>query len=220
MEERFNPVQDCPDLSHYEMVAKIMANELSTMELAAEPLDVAETIETLGEEMGNMPQIISDCRLAVEAFSELDGALDRMYALADRAVDSREDDFALREALDEEFSGYAHIVARLAGADEFDGPSLSLNTAGEARVARQILGCLAAARHDFSQKLRDQRRRINSAMDEALEMLAGILADVEGISHATREGLTALVGHLRALGGEFDESAGRNRAAKTPQWLN
>lgn len=219
MQERFNDLQDCPDLSHYEMVAKIMADELSTLELASEPLDVAETIETLGEEMGNMPRIISDCRLAVEAFNELDGTLDRMYALADRAVDSKEEDQALRSGLDEEFAGHAHIVARLAGADEFDGPSLSLLTRGEARVARQILGCLAAARHDFSKRLRDQRRRINSAMDEALEMLAGILADVEEISHDTREGLTALVAHLRALGGEFDESL-EVAASTSARWLN
>ncbi|MDR2455028.1 MAG: hypothetical protein LBE49_00315 [Deltaproteobacteria bacterium] len=219
MDESFNVVSDCPDLSHYEMVAKIMADELSTMELASEPLDVAETIETLGEEMGNMPGIISDCRLAVEAFNELDVTLDRMYALADRAVDSDEADQALRNGLDEEFAGHSHIVARLAGADEFDGPSLSLLTKGEARVARQILGCLAAARHDFSKRLREQRRRINSAMDEALEMLAAILADVEEISHATREGLTALVAHLRALGGEFDQHAERAPSA-SPRWLN
>jgi methyl-accepting chemotaxis protein len=217
MRERFNAARDCPDLSHYEMVAKIMADELSTMELAAEPLDVAETIETLGEEMGNMPGIISDCRQAVEAFDELDSTLDRMYALADRAVDLEEGDLSAREGLDEEFTGYAHIVARLAGADEFDGPSLSLLTRAEAVVARRILGCLAAARHDFSQRLREQRRRINSAMDEALEMLAAILADVDEISHNTREGLTALVAHLRALGGELGDPGA---PGAPPRWLN
>ncbi|MDR1487694.1 MAG: hypothetical protein LBT62_06885, partial [Deltaproteobacteria bacterium] len=128
----------CPDLNHYETVARIMASELATMELTAEPLDVAETIETLSDEMGQMPQIITDCRLAVEAFNELDLTLDRMYSLADRAVESGEDELGLRDCLDTEFSGYSHIVARLAGADEFDGPSLSLLTKSDARVARQI----------------------------------------------------------------------------------
>jgi hypothetical protein len=214
MEELNDAVQDCPDLSHFELVARIMANELSTMELGAEPLDVAETIETLGEEMGGMPEIIDDCRQAMEAFNELDGTLDRMYALADRAVECSEEDLGLRSGLDEEFSGYAHVVARLAGADDFDGPSLSLATRAEARVARQILGCLGAARQRFGQRLRDQRRRINGAMDEALEMLTRILSDVDEISHATREGLTSLVAHLHALGGEFDDSRGRRSGGR------
>ncbi|MDR1110394.1 MAG: hypothetical protein LBP92_06805 [Deltaproteobacteria bacterium] len=209
----------CLDLSHYEMVARIMANELATLELASEPLDVAETIETLGEEMGQMPQIILDCRLAVETFNELDTALDRMFSLADRAVESAEEDEALRLGLDEEFSGYSHIVARMAGADDFDGPSLSLATRIEARVARQILGCLARARHDFSMRIQDQRRRINSTMDEAVELLARILSEVDNISYPTRDGLTELVAHLRTLGGEFEENS-RPKARPRPMYLN
>ncbi|MDR2442302.1 MAG: hypothetical protein LBE31_02125 [Deltaproteobacteria bacterium] len=208
MEQVFNPAQNCPDLNHYELVARIMASELATLELASEPLDVAETIETLSDEMRNMPKIIYDCRLAVEAFDELDGTLDRMYSLADRAVECPEDSQALRNGLDEEFTGYAHIVARLAGADEFDGPSLTLRTKSGAMVARQILGCLGSARHNFSMRLREQRRRINSTMDEALEMLNRILTEVEEISHDTREGLSSLVAHLQALGQEFSENVG------------
>jgi hypothetical protein len=195
----------CPDLNHYELVAKIMANELATLELASEPLDVAETIETLGEEMNQMPQIISDCRMAVEVFSELDVTLDRMYSLADRASESNENDEALRMGLDEEFSGYSHIVARMAGADDFDGPSLSLLTKGDASVARQILGCLSKARHEFSKRIFDQRRRIDSAMTEAVEMLTRILSEVENITYQTRDGLTELVAHLQTLSGEYEE---------------
>ncbi|MDR3203331.1 MAG: hypothetical protein LBV23_01105 [Deltaproteobacteria bacterium] len=206
------------DLSHYEMVAKIMASELSTLELTAEPVDVAETIETIGEEMANMPQIITDCRLAVEAFDELDGALDRMYSLADRAVECDEKDEGLRIGLDDEFSGYAHIVARLAGADEFDGPSLSLITKSEAKIAREILGCLGAARHDFSRRLLEQRRRINGAMDEALEMLGKILTEADELSNATRQGLSELVTHLRSLGRDFNLTHGGFQPHT--KWLN
>ncbi|MDR2301321.1 MAG: hypothetical protein LBF38_04695 [Deltaproteobacteria bacterium] len=195
----------CPDLNHYELVAKIMANELSTLELASEPLDVAETIETLGEEMNQMPQIISDCRMAVEVFNELDVTLDRMYSLADRASESGEDDVALRMGLDDEFSGYSHIVARMAGADDFDGPSLSLLTKGEANVARQILGCLSKARHDFSKRIFDQRRRIDGTMNEAIELLTRLLTEVENITYRTRDGLTELVAHLQNLAGEYEE---------------
>ncbi|MDR3134730.1 MAG: hypothetical protein LBU69_01395 [Deltaproteobacteria bacterium] len=195
----------CPDLNHYEIVARIMANELGTLELASEPLDVAETIETLGEEMNQMPQIITDCRLAVEAFNELDSALDRMYSLADRAAESSEEDQALREGLNDEFVGYSHLVARMAGADDFDGPSLSLSTKGDAKVALQILGCLSKARHDFSKRVFDQRRRIDSTMTEAIEMLTKLLREVENISYATRDGLTELVAHLQTLGGEYED---------------
>ncbi|MDR1676759.1 MAG: hypothetical protein LBS44_00020 [Deltaproteobacteria bacterium] len=208
----------CPDLNHYEIVARIMASELSTLELASEPLDVAETIETLGEEMGQMPQIITDCRMAVEVFNELDTTLDRMYSLADRAVESREEDEALRFGLDDEFSGYAHLVARMAGADDFDGPSLSLVTKVEARVARQILGCLSKARHDFSKRIFDQRRRIDSTMTEAIEMLTRILSEVENISYSTRDGLTELVTHLQSLSGEFYQ--GNIYNVQKPVYLN
>jgi hypothetical protein len=196
---------NCPDLNHYELVAKIMANELATLELASEPLDVAETIETLGEEMNQMPQIISDCRMAVEVFSELDLTLDRMYSLADRACESREEDQALRMGLDDEFAGYSHIVARMAGADDFDGPSLSLLTKGEAKVARQILACLSKARHDFSKRIFDQRRRIDGTMTEAIELLTRLLTEVENITYRTRDGLTELVAHLQSLAGEYEE---------------
>ncbi|MDR0622071.1 MAG: hypothetical protein LBJ61_09375 [Deltaproteobacteria bacterium] len=195
----------CPDLNHYEIVARIMANELSTLELASEPLDVAETIETLSEEMNQMPQIISDCRMAVEVFNELDVTLDRMYSLADRASESNEADEALRVGLDEEFSGYSHIVARMAGADDFDGPSLSLRTRGDALVARKILGCLSQARHDFSKRVFDQRRRIDGTMTEAIELLSRLLREVENITYQTRDGLTELVAHLQSLSGEYEE---------------
>jgi hypothetical protein len=206
----------CPDLNHFELVAKIMADELASLELDAEPLDVAETIETLSEEMGGMPQIITDCRLAMEAFSELDGVLDRMFSLADRAAECPEDQESLFERLDDEFSGYAHIVARLAGADDFDGPSLSVGSREEAQVARRILGCLGTARHSFSRRLEAQRRRINGAMGESLEMISRILTEVEDISYATRESLTELLAHLKTLGREFDE--GLNKTPKL--WLN
>jgi hypothetical protein len=195
-----------------------MANELATLELTSEPLDVAETIETLSEEMGQMPQIITDCRLAVEVFNELDTTLDRMYSLADRAVESKDEDDALRMGLDEEFAGYSHIVARMAGADYFDGPSLSLLTKSEATVARQILGCLSRARHDFSKRIFDQRRRINNTMSEAIEMLSKILSEVENISYHTRDGLTELLAHLQTLSGEFDEVNGYT--TQKPVYIN
>jgi uncharacterized membrane protein YccC len=197
-----------------------MASELATMELASEPLDVAETIETLSEEMVQMPQIITDCRLAVEAFNELDITLDRMFSLADRAAECSDEDQALRYGLDEEFSGYAHIVARLAGSEEFNGPSLSLSSKTEARVARKVLSCLVAARHSFSKRLQEQRRRINNTMDEALELLTRILSEVEEISHATRQGLTELVAHLQTLWGEFDEDQKNKVNPSKPLWLN
>ncbi|MDR1656952.1 MAG: hypothetical protein LBT47_05280 [Deltaproteobacteria bacterium] len=218
MEEQFNPVQICPDLNHFELVARIISSELSMLPLSSEPLDVAETIETLTEEMGNMSIIISDCRMAVEAFNELDGTIDRMYSLADRAAECHQSDQALLGKLNDEFSGYAQIVARLAGADEFDGPSLSLNSKVEAQVARQVLGCLGSARHDFSRRLGNQRRRINSTMDEALEMLTKILTEVEEISHEIREGLSALVAHLQTLGSEFSDSF--ESSTMSTKWLN
>jgi uncharacterized coiled-coil protein SlyX len=56
-------------------------------------------------------------------------------------------------------------------------------------------------------------------MDEALEMLAVILAEVDDMSHATRESLTSLMAHLRALGGEFDDSREKSLAAPA-YWLN
>jgi hypothetical protein len=170
------------------------------MKLASEPLDVAETIETLTEEMETMPEVISDCREATEVFGELEQTLDRMYSLADRAVEAGAREPGLLETLDQEFSGHAQIVARLAGTAEFDEPSLTLQTVPHARVARQILGYLAAARFKFSQRLNEQRRRINLAMDEALALLSHILTEVEDISFETKTGLGELVDRLNELG--------------------
>jgi hypothetical protein len=141
----------------------------------------------------------------VEVFNELDTTLDRMYSLADRASESAEEDEALRQGLDEEFSGYSHIVARMAGADDFDGPSLSLLTKCEASVARQILGCLSKARHDFSRRVFDQRRRIDTTMNEAIELISRILSDAENITYPTRDGLTELLAHLRSLSSEYTD---------------
>jgi len=216
MEQLSNSSGACPDLNHYELVARILANELSSFSLTSEPLDVAETIETLSDEMETMPQIISDCRLAVEAFSELDRTLDRMYSLADRAVESGDSQPALLSGLDEEFRGYSHIIARLAGANDFDGPSLSLASKNEAIVSRQILACLGVARQTFLKRLNEQRRRINDAMDEALEMLGRILSEVEEISHETREGLTELVDRLNTMSREI----GLGANSEKPLWLN
>jgi hypothetical protein len=142
-----------------------------------------------------------------------------MYSLADRAAESKQDDQILRQILDDEFTGYAHIVARLAGADSFDGPSLSLLTKTDAKVALQILSCLGQARHTFSKRLQDQRRRINSTMDEAMDMLSRILTEVENISYSTRDGLTELVAHLRTLSGEFEKSTQPSQKSG-PLWLN
>jgi hypothetical protein len=187
------------DLNHYEEVARIMAMELSSFELLADPLDVAETLEELTEEMEDMPEVISTCRLAAETFLELEGALDRMYSLADRAIEAGAENPELLNTLDKQFAGYAEIVARLAGADDFEGPILSLSTVEDARVTRIILGCLSESRHSFAVRLEEQRRNINLAMDDAMKLLQRILEEGNEISHDTRAGLTALLTKLKSL---------------------
>ncbi|MDR1314517.1 MAG: hypothetical protein LBQ12_12705 [Deltaproteobacteria bacterium] len=204
------------DLNHFETVAKVMARELSGFRLASDPLDVAETIEQLTEEMEDMPRVIGDCRRAVEAFGELEGALDRMYSLADRAAELDDSDPALLASMDAEFSGYAHIVARLAGAGDFDGPCLSLATSAEAMVTRTVLACLTAARHGFAEKLEEQRRHINSAMGEAMELLARILEEGEEISLETRNGLNGLLDTLKIM----DRGFGPAWQEQRPAYLN
>ncbi|MDR1041994.1 MAG: hypothetical protein LBR80_17870, partial [Deltaproteobacteria bacterium] len=160
--------------------------------------------------------VISDCRRAVEAFGELEGALDRMYSLADRAAELHDSDPALLLAMDEEFSGYAHIVARLAGAGDFDGPCLSLATSSEAKITRTVLACLTEARHGFAAKLEEQRRHIDCAMSEAMELLTRILEEGEAISNETRSGLSGLVDTLRVM----DCGFGSSRQDERPRYLN
>ncbi len=191
------------DLSHYEKVARILAQELPGLALVSEPLDVIDSLENLSDEMSQMPEIIQDCRLATEAFDQLDDVIGRMYALADRAVELPDDKDRERAILDEEFKGYSHIVARLAGADDFDGPSLSLASRPEASAARKILAYLNEARSGFTRKLADQRRQINSAMDEALALLVKITSENEDLSHYNRERLSELLDRLAVSAKDF-----------------
>jgi hypothetical protein len=216
MTVQISDTETVSDLNHFETVARVLARELSGFRLASDPLDVAETIEQLTEEMEDMPRVIGDCRRAVEAFGELQGALDRMYSLADRAAELDDSDPELLLAMDSEFSGYAHIVARLAGAGDFDGPCLSLVTSSEARVTRTVLACLTAARHGFAAKLEEQRRHINSAMSEAMELLARILEEGDQISNETRDGLNGLMETIKIMEGGFSPSCQEQR----PVYLN
>ena len=191
----------CPELNDYERIARLLARELSSLPLGAEPLEVADSLESLSEDMALMPEIIKDCRLATEAFDELDQVIGHMYALADRAVELPDSRTRERRLLDEEFKGYSHIVARLAGAEDFDGPSLSLVTRPEALAARRILGYLGEARTGFTRKLANQRRHINQAMDEAMALLARLVNDSDDLSQEARGRLGDLLGRLTALGG-------------------
>ncbi len=211
-----NIESSCPDLSKYEQIARILAQELPSLSLMSEPLDVIDSLENLSDEMAQMPEVIQDCRLATEAFDELDQTIGRMYALADRAVELPDDQAARRRLLDEEFKGHSHIVARLAGADDYDGPALSLSTKPEALAARQILAYLNEARTSFTRKLAEQRRQINNAMDEALALLVKILNETEELSHSNRGRLQEILDRLVVLGdlGETRESAPR------PKWLH
>lgn len=201
----------CPDLSKYESIAKILAQELPGLSLGTEPLDVIDSLEHLSDEMVYMPKIIQDCRLATEAFSELDQTIDRMYALADRAVELDESQNGERLSLDEEFKGYSHIVARLAGADDYDGPSLSLKTRPDALAARTILAYLGDARKNFTQKLDAQRRQINSAMDEALKLLVKIVSETDDLSHANRRCLMDIIDRLAVFGELMSPGENHNR---------
>ncbi len=203
------------DLSHYEKVARILAQELPGLALVSEPLDVIDSLENLSDEMSQMPEIIQDCRLATEAFDQLDDVIGRMYALADRAVELPDDKDRERAILDEEFKGYSHIVARLAGADDFDGPSLSLASRPEASAARKILAYLNEARSGFTRKLADQRRQINSAMDEALALLVKITSENEDLSHYNRERLSELLDRLAVSAKDFQLETPR-----TQGWLH
>lgn len=184
------------DLNHYEKIARILARELPGLSLASEPIAVSDSIENLSDEMTAMPEVIQDVRLATEAFDELDGAIGHMYALADRSAELPEDTSRQRAILDGEFRGYSHIVARLAGADDFEGPRLSLATKGQALAARKILGYLNEARSGFTRKLADQRRQINDAMDEALSMLGQLVSEGEDLSCDGRERLRDLLNRL------------------------
>lgn len=190
----------CPDLNKYEKVARILAQELPGLSLMSEPLDVIESLEHLSDEMATMPEIIIDCRRATEAFDELDHVIGHMYALADRAVELPDDQLRERFLLDEEFKGYSHIVARLAGANDFDGPVLCLVTRPEALAARRILAYLSEARGSFTRKLAEQRRHINNAMDEALALLMKIADEVEELSHQNRDKLRDILDRLAFVG--------------------
>ena len=206
----------CPDLNKYEQVARILAQELPGLALMSEPLDVIDSLENLSDEMARMPEIIQDCRMATEAFDELDQVIGRMYALADRAVELPDDRDRDRLLLDEEFQGYSHIVARLAGADDFDGPSLSVATRPDALAARKILAYLNDARRNFTRKLADQRRQINSAMDEALSLLLRIVSETEDLSHQNRDRLRDILDRLAVLG----DFSGLGQAARPAAWLH
>jgi hypothetical protein len=198
----------CPELNNYEQIARLLAQELPKLPLGSEPLDVVDSLENLSEDMAFMPEIIKDCRLATEVFDELDQVIGHMYALADRAVDLPENRKAERLVLDGEFKGYAHIVARLAGAEDFDGPSLSLATRPEALAARRILGYLGEAREGFTRRLADQRRHINQAMDEAVGLLVRLVSETEELSHQGRGRLRELLDRLAAQTGLPEAPAG------------
>jgi hypothetical protein len=189
----------CPELNDYERIARLLAQELPNLPLASEPLDVVDSLENLSEDMALMPEIIKDCRLATEAFDELDQVIGRMYALADRAVELPDSRALERSLLDGEFKGYAHIVARLARAEDFGGPSLSLATRPEALAARRILGYLGEARTGFTRQLADQRRHINQAMDEAVALLVRLVSATDDISHQGRDRLRDILDRLAAL---------------------
>ncbi len=203
------------DLARYELIAQILAKELPHLPLLSEPLDIIDSIESISGDMVHMPEIIQDCREAAEAFDQLDQTIDHMYALADRAVELGEGQDAKRMILDEEFKGYAHIVARLAGADDWNGPRLSLATLPEATSARQILGYLSFARQNFTKRLADQRRQINQAMNEALEVLSKIATESAELSHVNKTHLQELIDRLSAISENFTP------APSVPQkWLH
>jgi len=186
----------CPELNNYEQIARLLAQELPNLPLGSEPLDVVDSLENLSEDMAIMPEIIKDCRLATEVFDELDQVIGHMYALADRAAELPENRKAERVVLDGEFKGYAHIVARLAGEDDFEGPSLSLVTKSEALAARRILGYLGEARTGFTRRLADQRRHINQAMDEAVALLVRLVSETKDLSHQGRDRLREILDRL------------------------
>lgn len=202
----------CPDLNRYEKIARVLTQELQGLSLGSEPLDVTESLENLSDEMARMPEVIYDCRLATEVFDELNQAIEPMYALADRAVELPENSHNERRALDDEFKSYAHIVARLGGADNYDGPSLSLANRPEALAARTILGYLNNARNSFTKKLADQRRHINMAMNEALALLAQIVYDTDGLSHSNRGRLKNILDRLGPFTGEAEPAEMKPRA--------
>jgi len=204
----------CPELNSYEQIARLLARELPNLPLGSEPLEVADSLENLSEDMALMPEIIKDCRLATEAFDELDQAIGRMYALADRAAELPDIRLAERLVLDGEFKGYAHIVARLAGAGDFEGPALSLATRPEALAARRILGYLGEARTGFTRQLANQRRQINQAMDEAVALLVRLASAADDLSHQGRDRLRDLLDRLAGLGGTPAPPAG------PPPWLH
>ena len=208
----------CPDLNNYEKIALILAQELPSLSLMSEPMEVIDSLENISEEMARMPEVIQDCRLATEAFGELDQTIDRMYSLADRAAELPESANGTRLSLDEEFRGYAHIVARLAGADDYDGPVLSLVTKAEALAARKILSYLNEARGGFTRKLDDQRRQINQAMDEALGFLVRIVSETEELSAYNRDRLRDILGRLSIL--KSDLQTGYESRMPVAGWLH
>jgi len=207
----------CPELHNYEQIARLLALELPNLPLSAEPLDVADSLATLSEDMAMMPEIIKDCRLAMEAFAELDQVIGRMYALADRAAELPDSRNPERLLLSEEFHGYAHIVARLAGADDFDRPALSLATRAEAGATRRILGYLGETRTGFTRQLGRQRHQINQAMDEAVGLLVRLVNETENLSPESRHRLENLLDRLAGLN---EAAAGQARPVPARRLLH
>jgi hypothetical protein len=134
------------------------------------PLEVSQTLAEAREQMGSLPEVVSNLNQATERFQSVSAALTGMMDLADRASDEALGD-GERRRLEDEFVNLSKVVAADAGRHFYQGPGLSLLSRGAALSAAKILRYLAPVIKNLEEDLTEQKRLITEVIAETISFL-------------------------------------------------
>ncbi|MDR3203426.1 MAG: hypothetical protein LBV23_01600 [Deltaproteobacteria bacterium] len=167
-------------------ITDLLAMSLAAPDMGDMPPDVATALTAAKKQMENLPEVIEDLNLAFNRYMTLNRAISRMIALARESIELGEDPLArdIRTELEEEFVSLAAVVAKEAGRQYFQGPSLTISHRIGALAAAKVLSVLKPILENLDQEIKGQKEIILEAIEETINFL-GIVAmcypHVEGV---------------------------------------
>lgn len=191
------------DFERLGLVSSLLGQHIPVTRTEEElPPEVARALIMARVQMQGIPSALRDLEAAKLNFSVLEKSLDRLVALTDEAAELGEEDQPGRDRLEVELVSLAHVVAKLAGRQNYDGPQISVKTKAHAQGSRKILRHLTPFKEDMALNLIDQENLIVEAIEQTIGFLEMITESYPEAASLTS--IPDLLLRVSGVLGEFD----------------
>ena len=171
MEGRLIMMNSKLDLEKLNDVSCILSTGIPVPAADDIPDEVVETLKLARIQMETIPAALEDIEAAKREFKVLDKTIDRLEELAREASELPEEDRTGRASREAEFIKLGHVLAQIAGRQNYQGPELSIATRAKAQSSHRIIKHLLPVKESLAAQMAEQEAMVVEAVQQTIDFL-------------------------------------------------